>query len=125
MASQLIERRMPQASTNVSEKSANNNTASLTASSPSPSISTTPGGGENMPQLLPPSTVDYEEERRRLRDQIGRRMEQMQTVLSTAVEVSRERRDFITRRLLEQANTRLEQARKRAEQILKDVSWPR
>lgn len=49
-------------------------------------------------------------------------MGHLQNVLTTALEVSKERRDILTRRLLEQTNLRLEQAKARMDRILSEVS---
>ncbi|KAJ6216378.1 hypothetical protein RDWZM_007535 [Blomia tropicalis] len=68
-----------------------------------------------------PDTINYELEGQRLREEIVKKVGHLQTVLTTAMEVSKERRDIITRRILEQTNFRLERAKERADRILSEV----
>ncbi len=72
------------------------------------------------PSSSPPA-INYDEEGRRLREDIIARVGHLQNVLTTAMEVSKERRDILTRRLLEQTNLRLEQAKARMDRILSEV----
>lgn len=69
--------------------------------------------------------INYDLEGQKLRQDIVQKVGHLQTVLTTAIEVSKERRDFISRRILEQTNYRLEQAKERADRILSEVSTRR
>lgn len=68
--------------------------------------------------------INYEAEGEKLRHNIVSKVGHLQTVLTTAIEVSKERRDLISRRILEQTNFRLEQAKERADRILSEVRRP-
>lgn len=65
--------------------------------------------------------INYEAEGEKLRQNIVSKVGHLQTVLTTAIEVSKDRRDLISRRILEQTNFRLEQAKERADRILSEV----
>lgn len=69
-----------------------------------------------------PAVPNYdEEEGRRLREDIITKVGHLQNILTTYLEVSKERRDILTKRILEQTNYRLEQAKVRADQLLSEV----
>ena len=90
-----------------------------------PANQTSPDSGK-VDDLAHPNGVDainYDAEGQKLREDIVSKVGHLQTVLTTAIEVSKERRDIITRRILEQTNYRLEQAKERADRILSEVNW--
>ena len=64
---------------------------------------------------------NYDMEGKILRQKILEKIGLLQTVLATALEVSRERRDIISRRIIDQTNFRLEQAKERTDRILSEV----
>lgn len=101
---------------------ADNQTASATTTT----TTTTDRDGKRINAAVsrppPPPPVNYELEGKKLREDIVEKVGQLQTVLATAIEVSRERRDMLSRRLLEQVNYRLERAKDRADKILSEVS---
>ena len=65
--------------------------------------------------------INYEVGGKRLRDDIIGKVGHLQTIFTTALEVGRERRDRLARRLLDQAHNRLERAKERADKILSEV----
>lgn len=68
------------------------------------------------------TTNSYAIEGKRLREDIVSRVSALQTILNNVAQVSKERRDFITRTIVEQTNYRLEKAKQKAEKILSEVS---
>lgn len=65
--------------------------------------------------------IDYELEGDKLRQDIVDKFGHLQTILTTAFEVSKERRDARLRRLMFNTNNGLERAKQRADQILSEV----
>ncbi|KAF7488807.1 hypothetical protein SSS_08180 [Sarcoptes scabiei] len=66
--------------------------------------------------------IDYELEGDKLRQDIVDKFGHLQTILTTAFEVSKERRDARLRRLMFNTNNGLERAKQRADQILSEPS---
>ncbi|XP_046920012.2 uncharacterized protein LOC124500036 isoform X2 [Dermatophagoides farinae] len=64
--------------------------------------------------------LNYELEGQKLRQDIVDKVGHLQTILETAFQVSRERRDLFLSRLLRNTNNRLERAKNRADQILSE-----
>ena len=77
-------------------------------------------------QFYKQPNLNYELEGQKLRQDIVDKVGHLQTILETAFQVSRERRDLFLSRLLRNTNNRLERAKNRADQILSEVShWIR
>ena len=64
---------------------------------------------------------NYRIEGEKLREEIIKRVNGLQTIIGTAIEVAKERRDTVSKRVLEQTNTRLQGAKDRADKILREV----
>lgn len=64
---------------------------------------------------------NYRIEGEELREEIVKRVNSLQTVIGTAIQVARDRRDVISKRILEQANNRLQSAKDRADKVLREV----
>lgn len=92
------------------------------SSSPSGSVLSPPTGHQSGNDS---KSINYELEGQRLRHDIAEKVGHLQTILMTAMEVSRERRDLLLGRILQQTHHRLERARERAEHILSEVRCDR
>lgn len=64
----------------------------------------------------------FREQGEQLRQEIVRRAGQLQQVVASSMEVLKSSSDLIVRRLLEQLNTRLDQAKSKADKIINEVS---
>lgn len=62
----------------------------------------------------------YREQAEHLRSEINRRSGQLQKVVGAAIEAMKDRGDIVIRRILENLQTRLGQAKQRADKILKE-----
>ncbi|KAH9516350.1 hypothetical protein DERF_007097 [Dermatophagoides farinae] len=71
-------------------------------------------------QFYKQPNLNYELEGQKLRQDIVDKVGHLQTILETAFQVSRERRDLFLSRLLRNTNNRLERAKNRADQILSE-----
>ena len=68
------------------------------------------------------AAINLDKDGDRLRDEIVGRVSNLQTALTHAIEFSKDRREYISNKLLEQTNLRLEQAKERTHRFLSDVS---
>lgn len=68
------------------------------------------------------SAQSYREQSEQLRQDIVRRAGQLQQVVASSMEVLKNNGDLIVRRLLEQLNGRLDQAKAKADKIINEVS---
>lgn len=64
----------------------------------------------------------YREQSEQLRQEIIKRASQLQQVVASSMEVLKNNGDLIVRRLLEQLNSRLYQAKSKADKIINEVS---
>lgn len=64
----------------------------------------------------------YREQGEQLRQEIVRRAGQLQQVVISSMEILKNSSDLIVRRLLEQLNNRLDQAKSKADKIINEVS---
>lgn len=69
------------------------------------------------------SVNQYREQGEQLRQEIVRRAGQLQQVVASSMEVLKNNGDLIVRRLLEQLNNRLDQAKSKADKIINEVSF--
>lgn len=66
--------------------------------------------------------VNHREQSEVLRQEIVRRASQLQQVVASSMEALKNNGDLIVRRLLEQLNSRLDQAKSKADKIINEVS---
>jgi hypothetical protein len=66
--------------------------------------------------------ADYKKRAEGLRMEIARRTSQLQTVVKAAMEIMKDRGDVVFKRVLENMYSRLDQARTKADKILKEPS---
>lgn len=66
--------------------------------------------------------MSYREQGELLRLEIARRAGQLQQVVASSMDLVKNNSDLIVRRLLEQLNVRLDQAKSKADKIINEVS---
>lgn len=69
------------------------------------------------------SSNAYREQGEQLRQEIVRRAGQLQQVVISSMDILKNSSDLIVRRLLEQLNIRLDQAKSKADKIINEVSY--
>lgn len=69
------------------------------------------------------NNVDHRQQSELLRQEIIRRASQLQQVVASSMEILKNNGDLIVRRLLEQLNSRLDQAKSKADKIINEVSF--
>lgn len=68
------------------------------------------------------NSLNHREQSELLRQEIVRRASQLQQVVASSMEILKNNGDLIVRRLLEQLNSRLDQAKSKADKIINEVS---